>query len=88
MSSVLERISAPQRFKMSVIIKPIISDAERAERVVAVEYGRASVRLEGYIASPEYEELASRYVEGEFSHDQYVEKQIAASIARATAKTE
>jgi Antitoxin VbhA len=73
---------------MSTHFKLLISDIERAERIAAVEYGRASVRLEGYIASPEYEELASRYVEGEFSHDQYVEKQIAASIARATAKTE
>jgi Antitoxin VbhA len=72
MPSVLKRISAPQRFKMSVIIKPMISDAERVERQSAVDYSRASVRLEGYITTPEYEALDVQFVDGKLTLDQYM----------------
>lgn len=39
------------------MIKPPskISDAERAMRLAAVNFGRGSVRLEGFIVSPEAE---------------------------------
>lgn len=47
-----------------------ISDAERARRKKAVDYGRGSVRLEGFVLSPEIEELNRRYVKGELSSEQ------------------
>jgi Antitoxin VbhA len=66
-----------ERPAMTALLKPMISDAERIEREAAIDYGRASARLEGYIATPEYEALASRFVAGEFTLDQYVEQSLA-----------
>lgn len=47
--------------------KPKITEAERARRQEVVDYGRGTVRLEGFILSPEMEELNRRYVAGEIT---------------------
>lgn len=47
--------------------KPKITEAERARRQDVVDYGRSTVRLEGFILSPEMEELNRRYVAGEIT---------------------
>ena len=44
-----------------------ISAAERARRQKAIDYGRASVRLEGFILSPAAEEMNRRYIDGELT---------------------
>jgi hypothetical protein len=46
---------------------PKISDAERAKRQEAIDYARASVRLEGFALSAEYEALTARYISGEIT---------------------
>jgi hypothetical protein len=46
---------------------PKISDAERAKRQEAIDYARASVRLEGFILSAECEALAARYINGDIT---------------------
>lgn len=52
-----------------VIVRPqaSISAEERARRKAAIDYPRASVRLEGFAVSPEVEELSRRYIEGEIT---------------------
>ena len=45
--------------------RPKISDEERAKRQEAVDYGRASVRLEGFVPSSFSDELDRRYISGE-----------------------
>jgi len=53
-------------------IKPVstITPEERARRQEAVDYGRGSVRLEGFVVSPRAEELNRRYIEGEITSEQ------------------
>ena len=48
-------------------VRNAITPAERARRKAAVDYGRGSVRLEGFVLSPEAEELNRRYVDGEIT---------------------
>jgi len=51
---------------------PAISAEERAKRQRAVDFARGSVRFEGFILSPEVEELNRRFVEGELTSDEHV----------------
>jgi hypothetical protein len=51
---------------------PVISAEERAKRQRAVDFARGSVRFEGFILSPEVEELNRRFVEGELTSDEHV----------------
>jgi len=51
---------------------PAISAEERAKRQCAVDFARGSVRFEGFILSPEVEELNRRFIEGELTSDEYV----------------
>jgi hypothetical protein len=47
--------------------KSSVTPEERARRKEAVDYGRGSVRLEGFVMSDYAEELNRRYVEGEIT---------------------
>jgi hypothetical protein len=53
-----------------IVPKPRISDEERARRKAAIEYGRGSVRLEGFTLSPEAEALNQRYIDGELTREE------------------
>jgi Antitoxin VbhA len=81
MQSFFEGVSARQRGRMLTVVKPVIksviSDVERAERIASVEYGRASVRLEGYVIGPEHEALAQRYIDGELTSAEYTAEGLA-----------
>ncbi len=50
---------------------PSISIDEKVRRTKAVEYARASVRLEGFVLDTETEELNRRYIEGEITSDEH-----------------
>ncbi|MDD2794645.1 antitoxin VbhA family protein [Acidocella sp.] len=50
--------------------KPLISEAERDRRRAAINYGRGSVRLEGFVVSPEAEALNQRYIDGELTREE------------------
>ena len=60
-----------------------ITGEERALRLRAVAQARASSRLEGIIVPFEIEELNARYIDGEWSTSEYVEKVIEAADAMA-----
>lgn len=51
---------------------PAISAEERAKRQRAVDFARGSVRFEGFVLSPEVEELNRRFIEGELTSDEHV----------------
>jgi len=51
---------------------PAISAEERAKRQRAVDFARGSVRFEGFILSPEVEELNRRFIEGELTSEEHV----------------
>lgn len=61
-----------------------IDEQERALRAEAVEYGFATVRLEGLEPGPEAEAIAQRFVSGELSEEEYelAIKELALSIIR------
>lgn len=42
----------------------VITDKERALRIEAVDYARASIRLEGFVLDDEIERLNTLYVDG------------------------
>ncbi len=46
----------------------LISEDERARRKAAVDTGRGSVRLEGFILDEQAEALFARYVDGELDN--------------------
>lgn len=46
---------------------PVQSEEERARRREAIDYARASVRLEGFILDEAAEALFSRYINGEMT---------------------
>jgi hypothetical protein len=48
-----------------------ISPEERARREAAIEYARASVRLEGFVQSAFAEELNRRYIDGEITSEEH-----------------
>ena len=50
---------------------PSISIDEKARRTKAVDYARASVRLEGFVLDAETEELNRRYIAGEITSDEH-----------------
>ena len=50
--------------------KPAMDVEEQARRQASVNYGRGSVRLEGFVLSPEIEDLNRRYIEGELSSEE------------------
>lgn len=64
--------------------KQKIDAKERKLRTEAVEYGFASVRMEGLEPGPEAEAIARRFIEGELSHEEYhaAMRKLALDIAR------
>lgn len=57
---------------------------ERKLRAEAVQYGFASVRMEGLEPGPEAEAIANRFIEGELTHEEYHAemRRLALDIAR------
>ncbi|MDR1276111.1 MAG: antitoxin VbhA family protein [Candidatus Accumulibacter sp.] len=51
--------------------RPRIDAEERERRRVAVNYGWASVGLEGFTVSPEAKEHGRRYIEGEIDLQEF-----------------
>lgn len=51
-------------------IKPGITPAEQERRQQALNYARASVRLEGFTLTVEEEALFARYAAGELTNDE------------------
>jgi hypothetical protein len=64
--------------------KQKIDGKERKLRAEAVQYGFASVRMEGLEPGSEAEAIANRFIEGKLSHDQYHAemRKLALDIAR------
>jgi hypothetical protein len=64
--------------------KPKIDDKERELRSKAVQYGFASVRIEGLEPGPDAEAIAHRFINGELSHEEYhaAMRKLALYIAR------
>ncbi|MTK64796.1 MAG: hypothetical protein F8N15_09830 [Methanobacterium sp.] len=62
---------------------PRISEEERTLRRQAVDFGRANVRLEGFILDDEAEAIYARYIEGDLDEDgltaAILEKQVRAA---------
>jgi hypothetical protein len=56
---------------------PRIDEAERQRRIDAVNYGRASVFLEGFTLSDADEQHAQRFINGEIDLREYVEARYA-----------
>ncbi len=54
--------------------KPAISAEERARRKAAIDYGRGSVRLEGFVVPPYAEELYSLYIDGQLTRKELTAK--------------
>ncbi len=50
-----------------------IADKERARRKAAIDFARGSVRFEGFVLSPEVEEINRRFIDGEMTGDEHVE---------------
>lgn len=47
-----------------------IDDLERLQRLEAVNYGRATVALEGFVLNEEVEQLCERYIACEITSDE------------------
>ena len=63
---------------MNAILKPQqlqaqISAQERARRQASIDNARGSVRFEGFILSPEVEQINRRFIDGELTGDQHIE---------------
>lgn len=50
--------------------RPTLSEAERQQRLKSVNYGRASVRLEGFVLDEASEALFARYVAGDLTREE------------------
>lgn len=46
---------------------------ERARRKASIDNARASVRLEGFVLSPEIEQINQRFIDGELTRQQHIE---------------
>ena len=49
-----------------------VSEAERARRIEAVNFGRGSVRYEGGILTDEIERINMRFIDGEMTVDEFI----------------
>ena len=59
-----------------------LNERERQARQDAVDHARASVRLSGFILSPEAEALFARYVRGELTSDELTAQALLLGRAR------
>ena len=53
-------------------LQPQLSEPERESRRAAIDYARGSVRLEGFVLSPEVEEVNRRFIAGELTGDEHI----------------
>ncbi|AJW46249.1 hypothetical protein TK49_06800 [Ralstonia mannitolilytica] len=53
--------------------RPPIDEHERARRKAAIDFARGSVRFEGFVLSPEVEEINRRFIDGELTGDEHIE---------------
>lgn len=60
-----------------------ISSAERARRVAAVKYARASVGLEGFSLNAADEEHAQRFIDGDIDLEEFVQPRSALASQKA-----
>ena len=70
--NVADRRTANTRGQI-VMIQPnqtLITEEERSRRKKAIDYGRGSVRLEGFVLDEASEALFAKYVEGEITRPQ------------------
>lgn len=58
---------------MNDIVKPAISEEERARRKAAVDFARGSVRLEGFALSTQLEAINQSYINGELTDEEHVQ---------------
>src|SRR5579864_5581052 len=58
-------------WRIAMPTKSKIDFRERKLRAEAVQYGFASVRMEGLEPGPEAETVANRFIEGELTHEEY-----------------
>lgn len=70
--------------KIAMPTKPKIDGKERKRRAEAVQYGFASVRMEGLEPGSEAEAVAKRFIEGDLTHEEYHAemRRLALDIAR------
>lgn len=54
-------------------LQPQISAQERARRQASIDNARGSVRFEGFILSPEVEQINRRFIDGELTRQEHVE---------------
>ena len=53
-------------------LRPSINDEERARRQANIDFARGNVRFEGFVLSPEVEEINRRFIDGELSGEEHV----------------
>lgn len=53
--------------------KGMIDPSEHARRQAAIDFARGSVRYEGFILSPEVEDINRRFIDGELTGDEHIE---------------
>jgi hypothetical protein len=61
-------------------LRPQISEQERMRRKASIDYARGSVRFEGFVLSPEVEEINQRFIDGELTRQEHVEAITAAVL--------
>ena len=57
---------------MDTRAKPLISLEEQVARQRGIDAARGSVRLEGFILTPEVEAISERYIRGELTAEEHV----------------
>ena len=57
--------------KDAVKTMPLISEDERARRKTEVDFARRSVRYEGHILCDEMEALNEKYINGQFTSEEF-----------------
>ena len=62
--------------------RPAISEAERARRAYAVNFGAGSTRFEGGILSDEAEAINARFVAGELTEAEWIAAVLESNTAR------
>jgi uncharacterized membrane-anchored protein len=62
---------------MNAILKPVISEAERAKRKAAIDFARGSCRFEGIILEDEVETLNQQYINGEMTGAEFTQRGLA-----------
>jgi hypothetical protein len=73
---ILKAVISTMIFKIGCCLDPTspkpqdISPEERERRIAEVNYGRGTVRLEGFTLSPESEAIYQLYIDGELTSEE------------------